>query len=49
MEQMRWDAVPSHPRYMQAVVLVDNTLKLYVQLCAPDDGRRNRLQHVERL
>ena len=24
-------------------------LKLYVQLCAPDDGRRNRLKHVERL
>jgi hypothetical protein len=22
-------------------------LKLYVQLCAPDDGRRNRLKHVE--
>jgi hypothetical protein len=24
-------------------------LKLYVQLCAPDDGRKNRLKHVERL
>jgi len=24
-------------------------LKLYVQLCAPDDGRRNRLKHLERL
>jgi hypothetical protein len=24
-------------------------LKLYVQLSAPDDGRRNRLKHVERL
>ena len=24
-------------------------LKLYVQLCAPDDGRMNRLKHVERL
>ena len=24
-------------------------LKLYVQLCVPDDGRRNRLKHVERL
>jgi hypothetical protein len=24
-------------------------LKLYVQLCAPDDGWRNRLKHVERL
>jgi hypothetical protein len=23
--------------------------ELYVQLCAPDDGRRNRLKHVERL
>ena len=24
-------------------------LKLYVQLCAPDDGQRNRLKHVQRL
>jgi hypothetical protein len=24
-------------------------LKLYVQLCAPDDGQRNRLKHVENL
>jgi len=24
-------------------------LKLYVQLGAPDDGRRNRLKHVQRL
>ena len=24
-------------------------LKLYVQLCSPDDGRRNGLKHVERL
>ena len=24
-------------------------VKLYVQLSAPDDGRRNRLKHVERL
>jgi len=24
-------------------------LKMYVQLCASDDGRRNRLEHVERL
>jgi hypothetical protein len=24
-------------------------LKLYVQLCAPDDGRWNRLKHVEHL
>ena len=24
-------------------------LKLYVQLCAPDDGRRSRLKHVQRL
>jgi len=24
-------------------------LKLYVQLYAPDDGRRNSLKHVERL
>ena len=24
-------------------------LKLYVQFCAPDDGRRNRLKHVDHL
>jgi hypothetical protein len=24
-------------------------LKLYVQLCAPDDGQRNCLKHVEHL
>jgi len=24
-------------------------LKLYVELCAPDDGLRNRMKHVERL
>jgi len=24
-------------------------LKLYVQMCAPDDGRRDRLKHVKRL
>ena len=24
-------------------------MKLYVQVYAPDDGRRNRLKHVERL
>ena len=32
-----------------AAVLVWQYLTLYVQLCAPDDGRRNRLKHVERL
>ena len=26
-----------------------NGLALYVQFCAPDDGRKNRLKHVERL
>jgi len=24
-------------------------LTLYVQFCAPDDGRKNRLKHVQRL
>jgi hypothetical protein len=33
---MRWNCVPSHPRQQQ-----------YVQFCAHDDGRRNRLKHVE--
>ena len=31
----------------QAAVLVGRYLTLYVQFCAPDDGRRNRLKHVE--
>ena len=41
--------------YIQLQVLSTNTvaccyrLKLYVLLCAPDDGRKNRLKHVERL
>jgi hypothetical protein len=30
-----------------AAVFVRQYLTLYVQLCAPDDGRRNRLQHAE--
>ena len=48
-------------RYCQPILLLAATvvaassnngsqyLKLYVQLCAPDDGRRNRLKHVEHL
>jgi len=31
----------------QAAVLVWKYLTLYVEFCAPDDGRRNRLKHVE--
>jgi hypothetical protein len=27
----------------------DKYLTLYVQICAPDDGRRKRLKYVERL
>jgi len=27
----------------------DKYLKLYVQFCAPDDGRKARLKHAERL
>ena len=27
----------------------DKCLTLHVQFCAPDDGRKNRLKHVERL
>ena len=29
--------------------LSDQYLKPYVQFCAPDNGRKNRLKHVERL
>ena len=29
--------------------IVNQYLKLYVQLCASDDGRRNPLKHAERL
>jgi hypothetical protein len=32
---------------MIAAVLVWQYLTLYVQFWAPDDGRRNRLKHVE--
>jgi hypothetical protein len=39
--------VPPHPRKQLAAVLVWQYLTLYVQFCAPDDGRRNRLKHVE--
>jgi hypothetical protein len=31
----------------QSAVLVWQYLTLYVQFCVPDDGRRNRLKHVE--
>ena len=39
---MRRNGVPSHPRQQQAAVLVWQYLTLYVQFCAPDDGRRNQ-------
>jgi hypothetical protein len=42
-----WDGTLSHPQQQQASVLVWQYLTLYVQFCAPDDGRRNRLKHVE--
>jgi hypothetical protein len=38
-----------HPILLLAATLEETELKMYVQLCAPDDGRRNRLKHVERL
>jgi hypothetical protein len=40
------NVVPSHPRWQLAAVLVWQYLT-YVQFCAPDDGRKNRLKHVE--
>jgi len=42
---MRWNAVPSHPRWRQ---LFDVCLLLYVQSWAPNDGRKDRAKHVER-
>jgi hypothetical protein len=42
---MRW--APSHPWWQEAAVLVWQYLVLYVQFCAPDDGWRNCLKHVE--
>jgi hypothetical protein len=36
-----------HPRQQQAAALVWQYLTLYVQFCAPDDGRRKRLKNVE--
>ena len=32
---------------LQTAILVWQYLTLYVQYCSPDDGRRNRLKHVE--
>jgi len=37
---MRWNL-------RSAAVMVWQYLTLYVQFCAPDDGQRNRLKHVE--
>ena len=42
-----YNIFPSHPRQQQAAVLVWQYPTLYVQFCARDDGRRNRLKHVE--
>jgi hypothetical protein len=43
-----WDRNhPYYPRQQQAAVLVWQYLTLYVQFCARDYGRRNRLKHVE--
>jgi len=43
-----WDGNPwSSIASTIAAVLVWQYLMLYVQFCAPDDGRRNRLKHVE--
>jgi hypothetical protein len=42
-----WTLVSFHPWQQQAIVLVWQFLTLYVQFCAPDDGRRNVLKHVE--
>ena len=41
-------------RYISSTIAASSSfgrqyLKLYVQLCAPDDGWRNCLKHVERL
>jgi hypothetical protein len=47
MSWMRWNCLPSHPRQQQDAVLFWQYLTLYVQFCAPDDGRRNSLKHVE--
>ena len=38
--------IRSKQLYIQLQILY---LKLYVQLCAPDDGRKNGLKHVEHL
>ena len=43
---MRWNR--SSISSTKAAVLVSQYLTLYVQFCAPDDGRRNRLKHVEK-
>jgi len=43
---MRWNS--SSISSTVAPVLVWQYLTLYLQFCAPDDGRRNRLKHVDK-
>jgi len=47
LEEMERSSIPSKVAASSSVGW--QYLKLYVQLCAPDDERRNRLKHVERL
>ena len=47
VEDVEWSSISST---VAASSSIDwQYLKLYVQLCAPDDGRRNRLKPAERL
>ena len=36
-------------RYCQSILLLATSVDEVVQFCAPDDGRRNRLKHVEHM
>ena len=41
--------IPSIIRRTKLHIERQACLTLYVQFCAPDDGRKNRLKHIERL
>ena len=47
LSEMRWNAVPSHPRCQHVAAAFWHIPLLYTQFWAPDDGRKGRPKHVE--
>jgi hypothetical protein len=43
---MRWNSMEFHSIHDSSSIVFTKP-DLYVQFCAPDDGRKNRLKHVE--